>query len=80
MIHVFNRKELITTVSDKQLYRIQSALADAGIPYTTKANIPFFSADRYRGTPFVNQDATHPTAIYVKAVDYDRAQAAIRAV
>lgn len=80
MIHVFNRKELITTVSDKQLYRIQTALADAGVPYSAKSKIPFFTADRYRGMPFVDQDATHPTAIYVKAVDYDRAKAAIRTV
>ena len=79
MIHIFNRKELITVLSDQQLYRLQGALSAAGIPYHTKVNsTPFFSADRYRGTPFIQDDAAHPCIIYVKASDYDRAKAAIQ--
>ena len=81
MIHIFNRQELITVYSDQQAYRIRSALSSAGIPYHTKINsIPFSSADRYHGTPFINQDASHPCVIYVKASDYDRATAAIQSV
>lgn len=80
MIHIFNRRELITTLSEQQLYRIQSALSAAGIPYHTKANHPFFTADRYRGTPFINHDAANPMVIYVKAVDYDRAKKEIATV
>ena len=80
MIHIFNRRELITTVSDQQLYRIRSALTSANIPYTTKSNIPALSASRYHGTPFINSDASHPTLIYVKASDYDRAKTAIQKV
>ena len=76
MIHIFNRRELITVLSDQQLYRLQGALSSAGIPYRTK----FLSAGRYRGTPFLTQDATHPCIIYVKASDYDRAKAAIQSV
>ena len=79
MIHLFNRKELITVFSDQQLYRLQGALSAAGIPYHTKVNsIPFPSADRYHGLPFIKSDAAHPSAIYVKASDYDRAKAAIQ--
>lgn len=81
MIHIFNRKELITVYSDQQAYRLRSALSSAGIEYVTKVNsIPFSSADRYHGTPFINQDASHPCAIYVKASDYDCAMAAIQSV
>ena len=80
MIHIFNRKELITTISDKQLYRIQSALTTSNIPYRTKSNIPALSAARYHGTPFINSEASHPTVIYVKAYDYDRAKVAIQEV
>ena len=79
MIHLFNRKELITVLSDQQQYRLQSALSAAGIPYYTKLNsTPFFSSDRYHGTPFINSDAAHPCIIYVKSSDYDRARAAIQ--
>ena len=79
MIHIFNRKELITVLSDQQLYRIKTALATANIPYHIKYNsVPFFSAGRYHGTPFINQDASHPCIIYVKNSDYDRASAAIQ--
>ena len=79
MIHLFNRKELITVLSDQQLYRLQSALSATGIPYHTKVNnTPFFASDRCHGTPFINQDASHPCIIYVKNSDYDRAKAAIQ--
>ena len=78
MIHIFNRRELITTLSGQQLYRIQSALTSANIPYLTKSSVPAFSAGRYRGTPFINNDASQPTVIYVKASDYEHAKAAIQ--
>lgn len=78
MIHIFNRKELITTHSDQQLYRLEAALDAAGIPFQTKSAIPFFSADRYRGTPGLQSDATHPTTVYVKKADYSKATAAIQ--
>ena len=80
MIHIFNRSELITVLSDHQLYCIQSALTSVGIPYRTKSSIPAPSSGRYHGTPFVNSDASHPIVVYVKASDYDRAKAAIQPV
>ena len=78
MIHLFNRSELITVLSDQQLYRIQSALTSAGIPYRTKSGIPAFSTGRYHGAAFIKSDASHPVVIYVKAADYDRAKTAIQ--
>lgn len=79
MIHLFNRRELITVHSDQQLYRLQAALSSAGVPYHTKVNsIPLFTAGRYHGTPFINSDASHPCIIYVKSSDYERARAAIQ--
>ena len=75
MIHIFNRKKLITTLSDQQLYRVQSALDSVNIPYYIKF---VTSAGRYHGNSFINNDAEHPTVIYVKASDYDRARSAVQ--
>lgn len=80
MIHFFNRQKLITTLSDRQLCRIQNALADANIPYRTKSSTPAFSAGRHHGTPFIKSDATHPTDLFVKTADYARAKKAIESV
>jgi len=80
MIHLFNRKELITVFSDQHLYRLKSALEASGIPYQTKAGIPALSAGRYHGTPFINSDASHPTILYVKASDYARAREVLQRV
>ncbi len=79
MIHLLNRKALITTLSDRELFGVQTALTDAKIPYFAKPGAPAFSAGRYRASPFLKHDAV-PTVIYVKATDYDRAKAAIQAV
>ena len=75
MIHFFNRRKLITTLSDQQLYRIMNALANAGIPYRTKSGMPALSASRYHGTPFIENDASHPADLFVKTADYARAKA-----
>lgn len=80
MIHIFNRRELVMVFSDRQLYRMQEALAAADIPYQTKSVLPAVSAGRYHGTQFINSDAAHPCAIYVRAADYERAEAAIQPV
>lgn len=80
MIHIFNRKELITVSSDKLIYSLQSALESAGIPYRTKSNMPLASADRYHGTPGIRSDASHPIVIYVKKSDFGRAKEAIQPV
>ena len=78
MIHVFNRRELVMVFSDRQLYRIQEALAAADISYQTKRVLPSFSAGRYHGTQFINSDAAHPCAVYVRSSDYERASGVIQ--
>ena len=80
MIHIFNRTELITVLSSQKLYRLQDALSSAAIPFQVKSSIPPTNSGRYHGTPCINGDAAHPTIIYVKKTDYDRAKAAIQAV
>ena len=80
MIHIFNRKELITVFSDQKLYKLRTALSEAGIQYKLKNNTPIATAGRYHNTPFINSDATHPFKIYVKASDYERAKSAIQTV
>ena len=77
MIHIFNRRELITVHLDQQCYRIQNALDAAGIPYQTSLTSPY-AASRYRGTPGIKHDATHPCTIYVKTSDYNQALATIQ--
>lgn len=79
MIHIFNRRELTVVQSNQRLYQLTTALSGAGIPYRVKSNRgSFFTTDRYRGTPFIQQDATNPYVIYVKAVDYEYAEKVIR--
>ncbi|MBR2499780.1 MAG: DUF2007 domain-containing protein [Clostridia bacterium] len=78
MIHVFNRKELITVFSDQKLYKLRTALSEAGIQYKLKNNTPIATAGRYHGAPFINSDASHPCVIFVKASDYERAKSAIQ--
>lgn len=78
MISIFNRKELISVLSEQKLHRLQSALSSFGIPYQTKNSLSPLNGDRYHGTPFINQDAAHPCTIYVKKSDYERAKRAIQ--
>ena len=79
MVHLFNRAELITVFSSQRLYGLQSALSEARIPYHTKCNSgSVFTADRYRGMPCIDQDATRPCVIYVKRPDLDRARRVIQ--
>ena len=81
MICLFNRKELTVTHSDQRLYRLTAALSEAGIPYRTKyGGGSVFTADRYRGVPFLQSDTTHPHKIYVNRSDYDRALCVIGSV
>ena len=81
MIHLFNRKEVALVLSDQRLYRLTEALSNAGIPYQTRRKgASVFTADRYRGMPFVNAGESSQYSIYVNQNDYDRAKAAIQSV
>ena len=80
-MNLFNRRELMTVFSMRQLYALQDALNAAGIAYRTKAATPVGRmGGRGRGNPFQNPDAAHEFKIYVHRDDYDRALAAIQPV
>ena len=83
MLTIFNRQELMVVLSNRQLFRLQNALAEAGIGYHVSILCqggPFPS--RSRGTPF-NMDAldtANQYKIYVHKNDHHRAKAAIQPV
>ena len=81
MIHLFNRKEVTTVFSDRRLFQLTEALANAGIScQTRRKGASVFTADRYRGMPFVNSDLSYQYSIYVNRNDYDRARKAIQSI
>lgn len=72
MITVFNRRELMVTFQQEQLFRIQSALGAAGIPCTVR--IPGGHADQRLRSRTGSQEYV----VYVHKKDYARA-CAVRA-
>jgi len=79
MIHLFNRKELTLVQSDRRLFQVTEALSNAGIPYQTRQKgTSAFTADRYRGMPFVQQDISRQYSVYVNRSDYTRAMSILR--
>ena len=72
MITVFNRRELMVTFKQEQLFRIQSALGSAGIPCAVR--IP----GGYAGQRLRSRTGTQEYVVYVHKEDYDRA-CAVRA-
>ena len=78
-MNLFNRRELMTVFSMRQLYALQDALNAEGISYHTKTVL---SAGRMggrgRGSPFQDFDAAYTFKLYVHRDDYDRAVMAIQ--
>ena len=72
MITVFNRRELMVTFQQEQLFRVQSALGAAGIPCTVR--IPGGHADQRLRSRTGSQEYV----VYVHKKDYARA-CAVRA-
>lgn len=72
MITIFNRRELMVTFQQEQLFRIQSALGAAGIPCTVR--IPGGHADQRLRSRTGSQEYV----VYVHKKDYARA-CAVRA-
>ena len=72
MITIFNRRELMVTFQQEQLFRIQSALGAAGIPCTVR--IPGGHADQRLRSRTGSQEYV----VYVHKKDYSRA-CAVRA-
>ena len=76
---VFNRRELITILSQQKLFRVREALSTAGIASYVKTHGAARSAERARyGTAGLRQDTLYTYTIYVHKDDYDRAIAAIQ--
>ncbi|WP_298021945.1 hypothetical protein [uncultured Dysosmobacter sp.] len=82
MITIFNRRELITTVPQKKLFKIREALFSAGVSsYTKTRGLGASAASRARGmVPPAVQDYALTYTIYVRKEDYDRALVAIQPV
>ena len=79
MLSLFNRRELITVLSQKQLDRVQTALHDAGIINRVKFSNGARAAGHGRRSMIgINVDAMYIYKIYVNKEDYDRAKAAIQ--
>ena len=79
MLTIFNRRELITVLSQKQLDRVQTALHDAGIINRVKFSNGARAAGHGRRSMIgINVDAMYIYKIYVSKEDYDRAKAAIQ--
>ena len=83
MITLFNRRELITVLSHEQLFRITTALTNAGIAYQAKPlNQGGFGHMRGRTatTIFLKPDYLYQYKIYVHKEKYDHAYSAIQRV
>ena len=79
MLSLFNRRELITVLSQKQLDRVQTALHDAGIINRVKFSNGARAAGHGRRSMIgINVDAMYIYKIYVNKEDYDHAKAAIQ--
>ena len=79
MITIFNRKELLTVVSMKRMFRVKEALSAADISsYTKTKEIAGFAGNRRHGLPFIDQDTAYTYTVYVHKDDYERAYAAIQ--
>ncbi len=83
MITIFNRKELISTYDMKKQVEVRNSLDRYKIPYTInvinrKSPSPFDAGSRARtGTFGENLNLENQYIIYVKKVDYEKADAII---
>ena len=72
MIHLFNRKELLLTLSMEQQARVRDALAANGIDYQVRVRS---NGTRSRTVlPGMRLDAMYRYYIYVKKEDYEKAR------
>jgi len=82
MITVFNRKELIVTMSMDIQAKVRDILATNNIDYSIKTKnlqaSPWYANSRSRtGTFGINSEYSYEYNIFVRAEDYDIAQALI---
>lgn len=85
MITIFNRKELLITMSMDVQANVRSVLAANHIDYSIKTKnlqaSPWYSNSRARtGTFGINSDYSYEYKIYVRNEDYDKAMTLIRQI
>jgi len=79
MIHLFNRRELLTTSSMEHQAKVRDALAANGIDYRVRVKSNTGGLSRSRMVmPGTRMDMMYQYYIYVKKEDYDKAKYLIR--
>lgn len=75
MIHLFNRKELLTTASMEQQSRVRDVLAANGIAYRVRVKSNTGGMSRSRMVmPGTKMEYMYQYYIYVKKEDYEKAK------
>ena len=79
MIHLFNRKELLTTASMEQQAKVRDILAANGIEHRVRAKSNTGGVSRSRTVlPGTRMEMMYQYYIYVKKDDYEKAKYLIR--
>lgn len=79
MIHLFNRRELLTTASVERQTRVRDVLVANGIDYRMQVRSNTGGASRSRTVmPGMRTDCLYQYYIYVKKTDYEKAKYLIR--
>ena len=79
MIHLFNRKELLTTSNVEQQSRVRDLLAANGIDYRVRVKSNTGGMSRSRTVlPGTRMELMYQYYIYVKKDDYEKAKYFIR--
>ena len=75
MIHLFNRRELLTTTSMEQQSNVRNILADNKIPYRVRVRNNAGGMSRSRVVmPGMQTEYMYQYYIYVKKTDYEKAK------
>ena len=79
MIHLFNRRELLTTSSMEYQIRVRDALVANGIDYRLRVKSNFGGMSRsHTVMPATRTELMYQYYIYVKKDDYEKAKYFIR--
>lgn len=73
MITIFNRRELMITMSMDTQAKVRDVLAANHIEYSIKTKSHQSSNRGRKGTAFINTDYSYEYKIYVRREDYERA-------
>ena len=75
MIHLFNRRELLTTTGMELQAKVRNILADNKIPYRVRVKSNIGGASRSRMVmPGTRMESMYQYYIYVKKSDYEKAK------